>query len=128
MEYKLKNYNSTKKRYKDYKEEEFKRLMNRVILIDSYLETLQIDIEKQFYFGVYKTFYIDLNLNTKMGMRLLFQNVNHACRHCNEIFLERIMISPNKHKIECFAVKFYLRHYVRINKIMQKAFTNLKGE
>ena len=117
--FELKNYDKVKENYKDYRKKEFNQLMEKhKTTITMHFKDLQNDIEKKFLLGDYKYFFENLDLDTKMDVRFLKTNVNHACRYINTEMLESIMLRPNKDKINCFAIKFYLKYYKKINKIM----------
>ena len=125
LTYGLKNLEGTKETYKDYKTKEFNQLIkNSKESIKVHFKHLQEDIENDFYTGSRKCFFEFSDLTKRIDVRFLKTNINHSCQAINEEFMESIMSRPNKNKIRCFAIRFYLKYYVKINKIM---YNTLEG-
>lgn len=119
LTFKMKNHKEVKERYADYKKKAFDKLIeDNKPQIQTYLEALPNDIKQQFYGGKYGTFFEDLDLDSRTGIRFLYTNINHVCRYLNEEFIIKISKHPNENQNRCFAVKFYLRYYSRLNKLM----------
>ena len=126
----LKNLEKTKGIYRDYKTKEFNQLMkDSKESIKVHFKHLQEDIEDDFYTGERKSFFESLDLFAKIDVRFLKTNINHSCQDMNWKFIESITLKPNKSKIRCFAIRFYLKYYAKINKIMHNTLGNImEGE
>ena len=125
LTYGLKDLKKTRETYKNYKTEEFNSLMNRVVLIDTHFKYLQEGIENNFYTGDRKYFFEFSNLKDKVDVRFLKTNINHACQEINQNFIESIVSRPNRNKIRCFTIRFYLKFYTKINKIMHNTLEDM---
>ena len=130
LTYGLKDLKGTQEKYKDYKTKEFNVLINsKQETIRVHFEYLQQDIEKDFYTGSRRYCFEFSDLRTKMDVRFLKTNINHSCQEINENFMESIIPKPNKNKIRCFAIRFYLEYYAKINKIMHNTLKSImEGE
>lgn len=114
----LKNISLTKSKHDEYKNEEFKKLLNdNSDEIEEYLNGLQArflsDLRASF------SYYRDMNLITKSEIRGFKTYINGRVRFLNTKFIERISDSDsNATTISRFTIKFYLNYYNRINDIM----------
>ena len=119
LEYKLKDLKGTQEKYRDYKTKEFNQLIkNSKKSVEIHFKHLQKDIENDFHTGERRFFFENLDLTTRMDIRFLKTNINHSCQEIDEEFIASIIHKPNKNKIRCFAVRFYLKYYTKINKVM----------
>ena len=126
LTFKLKDFEGTKERYKDYKTKEFAQLMkDSKESVKIHFKHLQEDIENEFYIGRNMYYFDSLDLSAKMDVRFLKTNINHVCQGLNTGFMTSIVRRPNKNKIRCFAVLFYLKYYSKINSIMHNTLEDM---
>ena len=124
--FRIKDFGKVNRQYAQYKPTKWMNLTYKYMdEIEVHLRTLPDNIKEQFYNGRYKTFFEYLELDTKSGIRFLYTNVNHVCRHLNEEFISGISKHPNANQNRCFAIKFYLQHYDRINKLMTNVLLDM---
>ena len=126
LTYGLKNLEKTRETYKNYKTREFNMLMKKwKDTVKVHFKYLGENIIRDFYFGDMKYFFSYLNLENKVDVRFLKTNINHVCQELNREFIESIVSRPNRNKIKCFAIRFYLRYYITLNKIMHNTLKEI---
>jgi len=131
LTFKLTDLKKTQETYRDYKTKEFNQLMKTCKeSVKVHFKYLNDDIANEFYNKSRRFFFDCLDLTNKMDVRFLKTNINHVCQEINQNFIESIVHRPNKNKIKCFAIRFYLKYYTKINQIMHdtlESIMNLEG-
>ena len=123
----LKNLEKTEQKYKDYKTEEFNKLMNVLVLNSSNGFHLR-DLSNKIFNGFIKanninSFYKDLDYTKKTNIRMLKTYINGLTFNLNYEYLKdyrEFKKNPlNANTNKNFNIMFYLKYYDRINKSMK---------
>ncbi len=126
LTFKLTNLEKTQETYRDYKTKEFNQLMKTCKeSVKVHFKYLDDDIAREFYHGSRVTFFDFLDLRNKEDVRFLKTNINHVWQELNQKFMESIARRPNKNKIRCFTIRFYLKYYKKINLIMYNTLQSM---
>ena len=121
-EFKLKDRAGVNERYKGYKDQEFKELIKEYEgLIKDHLYELDELIFDQCFNGDSHYFFEGYTPDSKTNIRSYKTRINQITEILNRNFIEYIIGDQNKNKLRIFNIKFYLKYYTRINKIMLKA-------
>ena len=128
LNFALKEYKTTWDTYHLYKPKKWKQIRETYSGdINLFLNTLPRYIKYEFGgLGRYKSMYYDMN--SKGDIKQLKNNVNYVTMELEIEFLKRILKRTNKNECTSFAVRLYLDHYKRINRIMKDTFLEIVEE
>lgn len=126
IEFKLKDFESTRQKYQGYKQEKFKAfILDWEIDINAHLESLRLDLIQQIINHMAnpielkrKQLVIDIS---KGDIRSLKTMINGLTYHTNKKFIEGLSVCDNENELKSFTILFYLTYYDKINGIMKDA-------
>ena len=126
IQFKLKDFGETYSKYNGYKPGEFKEFIKENKKeIDYHLRELDELIFDQAFGGNSHYFFESYYPDTKTNIRAYKTRVNQITAELNKNFIEYYLDNCNKNKLRIFNIKFYLRYYKTINKIMLKALKRI---
>ena len=112
--FKLKDFNKTNDKYKDYKNDKFSSLLE-------YNQKEEVeDFENMFSYQYnYYTYELMNKLNTKSNIRAFSTIINSIIYKVIETYIEFMSDwNLNDNEIKSFTIKYYLKYYEKINKAM----------